>query len=120
MLAWLRERLRERQRARRPQARPYVAEPERPAVVGRSFAGPYLGLYTYLDRRFADTVVLTFAQIEDLLGFALPAAARVDAEWWTNASRNVVASPHSDCWTLAQRTAVPNLSAAIVSFARAI
>jgi hypothetical protein len=115
MLAWLRERL----RPRRPQVRPHAAEPERPAPAGRSFAGPYLGLYTYLDRRFADTVVLTFAQIEDVLGFALPAAARVDAGWWTDPSENVLAPHHSDCWTLARRTAVPSLSAAIVSFARA-
>ena len=46
-------------------------------------SGPYLLLYTYLDTRFADTVVLTFAQIEDVLGFALPAQARLQAAWWT-------------------------------------
>jgi hypothetical protein len=28
--------------------------------------------------------VLTFGQIEDLLGFALPAPARVQRDWWGN------------------------------------
>jgi hypothetical protein len=111
MLAWLRGRL--------PPARARASAPEPPPAIGRAISGPYLLLHTYLDRRFADTVVLTFAQIEDVLGFALPASARVDAEWWTDASQNVVAPHHSDSWTLARRTAVPNLSAKIVSFARA-
>jgi hypothetical protein len=87
---------------------------------GRDMSGPYLLLHTYLDTRFADTVVLTFAQIEDVLGFALPAQARLQPEWWTGATTNVVAPHHSDSWTLARRTAVPNLNAQIVSFARAL
>ena len=37
----------------------------------------YKALYEYLDNRYANTVVLTFAQIEDLLGFTLPDPARV-------------------------------------------
>jgi len=81
-------------------------------------SGPYQLLYTYLDTRFADTVVLTFAQIEDVLGFALPAQARLQTEWWTDSTTNVVAPHHSDSWRLAKRTAVPNLTAQIVSFAR--
>jgi hypothetical protein len=34
--------------------------------------GEYRPLHKYLDGRYADTVVLRFAEIEDLLGFALP------------------------------------------------
>jgi hypothetical protein len=34
--------------------------------------GTYTSLYQYLENRYANTVVLTFAQIEDLLGFPLP------------------------------------------------
>ncbi len=34
--------------------------------------GEYKSLYEYLEHRYANTVVLTFAQIEDLLGFTLP------------------------------------------------
>ena len=38
--------------------------------------GKYKALYEYLNNRNANTVVLTFAQIEDLLGFKLPDSAR--------------------------------------------
>jgi len=82
-------------------------------------SGPYLLLYTYLDQRYADTLVLTFAQIEDLLGFALPDAARLRREWWTDAAIDAGGSNYSDAWILAKRTAVPNLPARIVVFARA-
>ncbi|HEX4684103.1 MAG TPA: hypothetical protein VH277_15410 [Gemmatimonadaceae bacterium] len=81
-------------------------------------SGPYLLLHTYLDQRFADTVVLTFAQIEDVIGAPLPGPARLESAWWTDPSGNVVAPHHSDAWTLARRTAVPNMPACIVSFAR--
>jgi hypothetical protein len=115
MLEWLTARL---QPARAPRPRQSGPEPP-PLSARRALAGPYALLYTYLDRRFADTVVLTFAQVEDVLGFALPAAARIHTEWWTDPSENVIAPHHSDSWTLARRTAQPNLSARIVSFARA-
>jgi hypothetical protein len=115
MLQWLSRRWRQAQPA--PAPRSFTPEP--PRTRGRGMSGPYLLLHTYLDNRFADTVVLTFAQIEDVLGFALPAPARLQLEWWTEASTNVVAPHHSDAWTLARRTAVPNLRAEIVSFARA-
>ena len=39
----------------------------------------YMPLYTYLDRRYAGTVVLTFEQIEALLGFAPPSPGFADA-----------------------------------------
>lgn len=78
----------------------------------------YRFLYEYLERRYADTVVLTFGQIEDLLGFALPALARADPAWWTNAPD---AGPEWDCfdaWTPAHRTARPNVVAGHVVFER--
>ena len=56
------------------------------AQAGRAMAGEYLLLYNYLENRYANTVVLTFAQIEDLLGFVLPEQARLHQEWWTNAT----------------------------------
>jgi len=37
----------------------------------------------YLEHRHADVTVLTFGQIEDLLGFALPRLARTYEAWWT-------------------------------------
>ena len=44
--------------------------------------GTYTSLYQYLENRYANTVVLTFAHIEDLLGVPLPASARVHRESW--------------------------------------
>ena len=86
---------------------------------GRVMAGQYLLLYRYLANRYANTVVLTFAEIEDLLGFALPDQARLNQEWWTDAATNVHGPSYSDSWILASRTAVPNLAARTVVFERA-
>lgn len=100
---------------RRPPAA--VEAPARP----QRFAVPreYLSLHKYLDRRFADTVVLTFAQIEDLLGFALPDPARAHQEWWANADATSTPSAQARSWTQASRTATPNLLAQTVVFERA-
>jgi hypothetical protein len=75
----------------------------------------YLSLYKYLEHRYAYIVVLTFAQIEALLGFALPAPARTEPEWWTGVAASM---RHSAAWTGAGRTAVPNLMARTVTFER--
>ena len=113
MLEWLRRRW-----LPAPSRRQDSVAPPRARGNERQMSGSYTLLHTYLDTRFADTVVLTFAQIEDVVGFALPAEARLQPEWWTDARRDA-APHHSDSWTLARRTAVPNLTAKIVSFARA-
>ena len=77
-------------------------------------SGKYRFLHKYLDERYANMVVLTFGQIEDLLGFALPAPARTDADWWTH-----TADPAwSAAWIEAHRTAKPNLLAQHVVFER--
>jgi hypothetical protein len=76
------------------------------------------GLQKYLATRFADTVVLTFAQIEDLLGSPLPDEARRNESWWTAPPPAIAGPNYSDSWTLAGRGAVPNLSARIVVFDR--
>jgi hypothetical protein len=76
----------------------------------------YLSLYTYLERRYASIVVLTFEQMEALLGFALPAAACTEPDWWTGAA--VARRKHSAAWTGAGRTATPNLVAKTVTFER--
>ena len=82
-------------------------------------SGTYLPLHKYLEHRYADTIVLTFAQVEDLLGFALPEIARVDRVWWTRAEADPAQPVASPSWTRAARTAAPNLSAGIVVFDRA-
>jgi hypothetical protein len=86
---------------------------------GRVMSGKYLSLYTYLENRYANTVVLTFAEIEDLLGFTLPELARLRQEWWTNADPDTARPSYADSWMLASRTAKPNLLAQTVVFERA-
>ena len=120
MLNWLkRRRSREFPRSDARPASPVTsvssdaAKPKR-----RVMTGTYVLLYKYLENRYADTVVLTFAEIEDLLGFALPEQARLHREWWTSAETDA-GSHYSDSWVLASRTAVPNLVAGTVVFERA-
>jgi hypothetical protein len=78
----------------------------------------YVSLFNYLDGRYADRVVLTFGQIEDLLGFSLPDLARLSGDWWTNPDPNTPRPRFADSWLLANRTAQPNLVALTVVFDR--
>jgi hypothetical protein len=82
-------------------------------------SGKYSQLYKYLENRYATTVVLQISEIEDILGFPLPPAARTDGTWWTVADRHTAEGAYSDAWTVASRTAVPNLQARTVVFERA-
>ena len=93
-------------------------EPDAAKRHGRNKAGKYRLLYDYLENRYATTVVLTFGQIEDLLGFGLPELAHTDKDWWTRAEIPSGEARCSDAWTLASRTAEPNLLARTVSFER--
>ena len=95
--------------------------PERVTITPRSPARPrvrdgYLPLYTYLEHRYASSVVLTFEQMESLLGFALPAAARQEPSWWTSDAGH--GARDGEAWTAAKRTAMPNLMARHVRFER--
>ena len=122
LLEWTRRRRAVAFRARIKADFEREAPPEAPKPQVRAMAGKYVLLYKYLENRYANTVVLTFAEIEDLLGFALPEQARLQQEWWAGAegAEDKVAQPHySDSWILASRTAVPNLSARTVVFERA-
>lgn len=102
--------------------RSVTARPESQASVApvresqRPVPAEYLGLYTYLERRYASVVVLTFEQMESLMGFALPDAARTEPDWWTSVTSS--RDRHSDAWIVASRTATPHLSAKIVTFER--
>jgi hypothetical protein len=105
-------RLRDRRRRDVPISLPIAAADEaRPSVPPA-----YMPLYTYLNRRYAGTVVLTFEQIEALLGFAPPSPGFADAEWWTGAGG--ANDRHTAAWTAACRSAAPQLSARIVAFER--
>ena len=112
MLDWLKKRGSLAYPQREPDAEP--PKPQRRAMTGK-----YLLLYKYLENRYAVTVILTFAEIEDLLGFTLPDQARLHGEWWTDREISSAESNYSDSWILASRTAKPNLLAQIVVFERA-
>jgi hypothetical protein len=79
----------------------------------------YRPLHKYLDERFANTVVLTFSEIEDLLGITLPSPARLQPEWWANPDADHIPSAQSHSWIQASRTAKANLVAKTVVFERA-
>lgn len=76
----------------------------------------YRVLHRYLNERYADMVVLSFDQIEGLLGATLPTLA-YSREWW---GANADGSPtgQSKSWTEAGRTARPNVLARNVAFER--
>jgi hypothetical protein len=97
------------------------ATPADAAVVpnGEVMSGKYRLLHQYLEGRYANRVVLTFLEIEDLLGFALPDLARVREEWWTAPDSTLAGPAYSNSWVLARRTAMPNLPAQVVVFERA-
>ena len=78
---------------------------------------PYVPLNVYLKARGVGDVSLTFEEIETLLGFPLPTAARLFNEWWTHGAAAGTA-PQSGAWTNAGRKAWPNLFARSVSFER--
>ncbi|HVZ20106.1 MAG TPA: hypothetical protein VG871_03535 [Vicinamibacterales bacterium] len=80
-------------------------------------AGQYASLHAYLEHRFASNVVLTFEQIESLLGFALPQPASTEPGWWTAAGAGD-ADRHAEAWIRAGRSATPNLAARTIAFER--
>jgi hypothetical protein len=100
----------------RERATKLLAHRSAPAAT-RSIPPEYLSLYTYLERRYASIIVLTFEQVEALLGFALPERALIDRDWWTTGAARRAGS-HSDAWTAARMTATPNLAAQTVMFER--
>ena len=87
-----------------------VAERHDPAVATR-----YRPLHAYLQHQHGANVVLTFEQIESLLGFALPAPASTEQAWWT--AQATPLADHTGAWTGAGRTAAPNLQTRMVLFA---
>lgn len=112
MLNWMKRRA-------SPAHHPPEPAVEAPKRHGRAMSGKYLLLYKYLENRYANTVVLTFGEIEDILGFALPDPARLRQEWWADADPDAAQAGYSDSWKLASRTAIANLVARTVVFERA-
>ena len=83
-----------------------------------SAAGEYELLHKYLRDRYANRVVLTFGELEDVLGFSLPDPARVHRAWWDGGDFGSAPSTQSFAWRLAGRTATVNLPARSVVFER--
>jgi hypothetical protein len=108
MLSWL------KRRAPKEGKTGPVNEPA--AQQGYGMSQAYRSLHTYLVNRYSSLVVMTFAEVEDLLGSPLPAGARQDLEWWN--ADNDQNFEHSNSWRLANRTAVANLAAQKVTFTR--
>ena len=105
-----------------PRSAPQVAQRADPVVVPRprpsTVPAEYRPLHKYLEDRYAENLVLTFAEIEDLLGFPLPDTARVEPDWWATADAPAPRTPQSRSWTEASRTAKANVPAQIVLFQR--
>ena len=91
---------------------------QRPVRDNHSAAGEYELLHQYLRERYANRVVLTFGELEDLLGFSLPDLARVHLAWWDGGDFGSAPSTQSFAWRLAGRTATVNLPARSVVFER--
>lgn len=76
----------------------------------------YAALAAHLEKQNSDQIALSFAQIEEIIGFALPNSARKHGVWWSNSS-----SPgrHNDAWLNAGwETTKCNLKAHTISFQR--
>jgi hypothetical protein len=110
VLEWLR---------RRPRTVDHLPESD-PARAPASRSASSTAFHKYLADRYADAVVLTFAEIEDLTGFALPARARMSVDWWTSPDPGAGSSQLAEAWLQAHRTARPNLQARTVAFDRTV
>jgi hypothetical protein len=84
----------------------------------RTEAAPmkYRPLREFLSRQTVAEAPMSFAEVEDVLGFPLPASARNHAAWWSN---NVGTHVHAAAWRGAGwRTSRVNLAAERVTFVR--
>jgi hypothetical protein len=50
----------------------------------------YAAIARHLDTVFGDAVTMSFAEIENILGFPLPPSARAHGPWWSNGASNAV------------------------------
>ena len=62
--------------------------------------GKYRRLYSHLSSLSADEWRATFGEVESVLGFELPASARLHRPWWANQK---IGNGHSQClaWSVA-------------------
>jgi hypothetical protein len=67
---------------------------------------------------FENPVTHKFAILRLPEQLSLPEQARFSQEWWTEADPRGPDANYSDSWTLARRTAMPNLRSHTVVFER--
>jgi len=90
--------------------------PDPPVAARPRKRAEFPAFQTYLEARYADLAVLSFGQIEDLTGIALPDGARTSLAWWTGVEP--ASARYATAWQAAGRTALPNLGARNVAFGR--
>lgn len=79
----------------------------------------YAPLGGYLQRQRVDRITLTFSQIEQILGFVLPASAHTFRQWWENDEQSNRA-PASSWMEAGWKTVDVSLTAGRVTFIRAL
>src|SRR4029453_3804899 len=84
--------------------------------ASRSAAMRYDSLTTFLLGQSPGPVTMTFTQMNTLLGFSIPAAARKYQTWWANES--VHNTRHRQCrsWINANRKASADFKHGVVTF----
>lgn len=90
--------------------------PGSPVQGPRSVGGARLdGLSKFLDGYQVDSVRLSFTEIEEIAGEALPGSARRHQSWWSNGPTN----PYASIWRAAGwKTQLPRLNQESVVFVR--
>lgn len=68
-------------------SRPSAYERKQPSLQSSGeYRGKYKPLFDFLKKQTGDRVSLTFAELEELLGFPLPNSAYTYTVWWTSSS----------------------------------
>jgi hypothetical protein len=78
----------------------------------RTKGSKYEPLNTYLKLIKSNVIVMTFSEIEKVLGFELPSSASKHQAWWDGSSQHTQAY----AWTSADFKANPNLKERKVEF----
>jgi len=76
-----------------PAHHPHASEPQR--IERRSPADAYKPLRDFLETFSSDTVMISFAALENMIKRQLPPSARERVTWWTNAPRG---RGHAKAW----------------------
>jgi hypothetical protein len=81
-------------------------------------SGKYDSLRDRLMAFRSPSVMMSFTEIEAILGAALPPSARSHREWWANETNPATRHVHCRSWQLAGYSAFPDMGAELVTFRR--